>query len=70
MAYYLVSVRPITERLRELEVRLIENAFVGLELFGRALTGSLKAARRFPNVTVHRASAAVPCPGVNRRLWR
>lgn len=52
MAYYLVSARPVVERLDELEARLTERAFAGLKPFGRALTNSLEAARQLPDGTV------------------
>jgi hypothetical protein len=52
MAYYLVSARPLADRMEDLETRLSERAFVGLEPFGRALTTSLENARRLPNGTV------------------
>ena len=51
MAYYLVSARPLPDCLDDLEARLTERAFVGLEPFGRALTASLEAARQLPDGT-------------------
>lgn len=51
MAYYLVSARPLLGRLDDLQARLMEHAFVGLEPFGPALTASLEAARRLPDGT-------------------
>jgi hypothetical protein len=51
MAHYLVSARPLTHRLPELEERLGKHAFVDLEPFGRALSSGLSAARKFPNGT-------------------
>lgn len=51
MAYYLVSARPLVERLDELQAKLTEHAFVDLKPFGRALTASLEAARQLPDGT-------------------
>jgi hypothetical protein len=51
MAYYLVSARPLVDRMDDLEARLTEHAFLELEPFGRALTASLEAARRLPDGT-------------------
>jgi hypothetical protein len=51
MAYYLVSARPLIDRMDDLEARLLERAFVDLKPFGRALTASLEAARRLPDGT-------------------
>src|SRR5688572_10226020 len=51
MAYYLVSARPLADRLDELQERLSEHTFVGLEPFGRALTASLESARWLPDGT-------------------
>jgi hypothetical protein len=51
MAYYLVSARPIPHRMTELEAKLAERAFIGLQPFGRALTASLENARRLPDGT-------------------
>ena len=52
MAYYLVSARPLPNRLDELETKLTQRAFIDLEPFGRALTGSLESARRRPDGSV------------------
>ena len=51
MAYYLVTARPLVDRLDDLKARLMEHAFRDLEPFGRALTASLEAARRLPDGT-------------------
>jgi hypothetical protein len=51
MAYYLVTARPLTSRLDDLQTRLKERAFVELRPFGRALTASLEGARRLPDGT-------------------
>lgn len=51
MAYYFVSARPLLERMDDLQARLMEQAFLRLEPFGRALTASLEAARRLPDGT-------------------
>jgi hypothetical protein len=51
MANYLVSARPLLDRMYDLEAKLNEHAFVKLEPFGRALTASLEAARRLPDGT-------------------
>lgn len=51
MAYYLVSARPLADRIGDLETKLNEHAFLELEPFGRALTASLEAARRLPDGT-------------------
>lgn len=51
MAYYLVSARPLADRVDDLEVRLMEHAFVDLQPFGRALTASLEGARQLPDGT-------------------
>jgi len=45
MAYYLVRAKPKPELRSELQDRLQEDAFIGLRLFGKALTHSLKEAR-------------------------
>lgn len=45
MAFYLVTARPISQRMTELEAKLAERAFIGLQPFGRALTASLEDAR-------------------------
>src|SRR3954451_7874200 len=51
MAFYLVSARPLADRLEELETRLNQHAFLELRPFGRSLTGSLESARRMPDGT-------------------
>ena len=51
MAFYLVSARPLGERLEELETKLNQRAFVELRPFGRSLTDSLESARRMPDGT-------------------
>jgi hypothetical protein len=51
MAYYLVSARPLPDRMDELEQKLTQHAFVALEPFGRALTSALEGARRLPDGT-------------------
>jgi hypothetical protein len=51
MAYYLVSARPLDDRIDDLKTKLSERAFLELEPFGRALTASLEAARRLPDGT-------------------
>jgi hypothetical protein len=51
MAYYLVSARPLTHRLEELETKLNERAFLELRPFGRSLTASLESARRLSDGT-------------------
>ena len=51
MAYYLVSARPIAQRLNDLESKLSERAFEALRPFGPALTASLESARRRPDGT-------------------
>jgi hypothetical protein len=51
MAYYLVSARPLADRMDDLEAKLSQGAFVRLEPFGRALTASLESARRLPDGT-------------------
>jgi hypothetical protein len=51
MAYYLVSARPLPDRLDDLQERLREHAFLDLEPFGRSLTESLEGARRLPDGT-------------------
>ena len=49
MAHYLVTATPRAELLAELEDRLVRNEFSGLRPFGKALTHSLRRARRLPN---------------------
>jgi hypothetical protein len=51
MAFYLVSARPVADRLEELEQQLNERAFLELRPFGRSLTDSLESARRLPDGT-------------------
>src|SRR5918997_262598 len=51
MAYYLVTARPVADRLDDLEGKLTDRAFVDLKPFGRALTASLEGARRMPDGT-------------------
>jgi hypothetical protein len=51
MAHYLVSARPLLDRLNDLEERLAEHAFLAFEPFGRSLTASLEGARRLPDGT-------------------
>jgi hypothetical protein len=51
MAHYLVSARPLVDRLEDLEAKLKEHAFIELNPFGRALTASLETARRLPDGT-------------------
>jgi hypothetical protein len=45
MAHYIVQARPKPDRLRELNRKLRENAFIDLRPFGKALTQSLCGAR-------------------------
>jgi hypothetical protein len=49
MAFYLVRAWPNHDRLAELDRRVAERAFLGLRPFGRALSGSLEAARVQPD---------------------
>jgi hypothetical protein len=49
MAYYLVTASPREDLLAELAERLERDEFVALRPFGRALTSSLRSARRLPN---------------------
>jgi hypothetical protein len=49
MAYYLVTASPREELLGELRDKLTRHAFVGLQPFGRALSSSLRRARRLPD---------------------
>ena len=51
MAFYLVSARPHTDRLGELQTKLNQRAFLELRPFGRSLTDSLERARRMPDGT-------------------
>lgn len=46
MAHYLVRALPKRDRLDELEVRIRAGDFIDLEPFGRALSNSLRNARR------------------------
>ncbi len=46
MAYYLVSATPRTDRLDELAARLGRDEFLAMHPFGRALSTSLRNARR------------------------
>jgi hypothetical protein len=45
MAHYLVTAKPRSDRLRELQANLGKNAYVSLRPFGRTLTHSLESAR-------------------------
>ena len=49
MAHYLVTASPREDLLGELAERLERHEFVTLRPFGRALTSSLRRARRLPN---------------------
>ena len=49
MAYYLVTATPREDLLAELSDRLERDEFVTLRPFGRALTASLRRARRLPS---------------------
>ena len=49
MAHYLVTATPRPDLLTELAERLQRDEFVALRPFGRALTASLRRARRLPN---------------------
>ena len=49
MAYYLVTASPREDLLDELRDKLARNEFVGLKPFGRALSSSLRRARKLPN---------------------
>jgi len=51
MAFYLVSARPLADRLEELETNLNQQAYRELRPFGRSLTDSLERARRMPDGT-------------------
>jgi hypothetical protein len=46
MAYYLVSATPRDAHLQDLETRLARDEFMPLQPFGRALSQSLREARR------------------------
>jgi len=49
MAYYLVTATPREDLLAEISDRLESDEFVTLRPFGRALTTSLRRARRLPS---------------------
>jgi hypothetical protein len=49
MAYYLVTAAPREQLLDELEAKLARDEFVPLRPFGRALSFSLRRARRLPD---------------------
>lgn len=49
MAHYLVTAVPREDLLAELSERLQRDEFTGLRPFGRALTSSLRRARRLPD---------------------
>jgi hypothetical protein len=49
MAHYLVTASPREDRLQELLDKLSRNEFTTLRPFGKALTYSLRRARRLPN---------------------
>ena len=49
MAYYLVTAIPREDLIAELSERLGRDEFAALRPFGRALTTSLRRARRLPN---------------------
>ena len=49
MAFYLVTATPRQDRLEELRERLARNEFLALRPFGRALSSSLRQARRLPD---------------------
>ena len=49
MAYYLVTATPREDLLAELSERVQRDEFVTLRPFGRALSASLRRARRLPN---------------------
>ena len=51
MAFYLVSARPVADRLEELEAKLNQRSFLELRPFGRSLTTSLEGARQRPDGT-------------------
>jgi hypothetical protein len=52
MAFYLVHARPRPEILEELQEKLAADAFVDLKPFGRALSKSLRNARRVGELAV------------------
>jgi hypothetical protein len=49
MPHYLVTASPRGELLQDLGARLARNEFVTLRPFGKALTSSLRRARRLPD---------------------
>jgi hypothetical protein len=49
MAFYLVTASPREHLLDELRERLAGDEFIRLKPFGRALSASLRRARRLPN---------------------
>ena len=49
MAHYLVTASPRVQLMDELRDKLARNEFVPLQPFGRALSASLRRARRLPN---------------------
>jgi hypothetical protein len=49
MAYYLITACPREQLLDELQGKLARNELVALRPFGRALSSSLRRARRLPN---------------------
>jgi hypothetical protein len=49
MAYYLVTATPREQLLDELQAKLARDEFVRLRPFGRALSSSLRRARRLPD---------------------
>ena len=49
MAHYLVTASPREQLLDELRNKLAPNEFARLRPFGRALSSSLRRARRLPN---------------------
>lgn len=51
MAFYLVTAKPKNEKLEQLRAELERDAFVEMKPFGRALTRSLKNARREDEMT-------------------
>jgi len=51
MAHYLVSARPVSNLLDDLESKLQQHAFRDLHPFGQALSSSLESARLLPDGT-------------------
>jgi len=49
MAHYLVTASPRSQLMDELRDKLARNEFIPLRPFGRALSASLRRARRLPN---------------------